>query len=60
LLYIYIYIYRPLKAEVINHYADGLLINLYTSLMPHSFYMTKPLTFFLSLILITSGGRFDL
>jgi len=37
--------YRPLKAELIIHYADGFLINLYTSLMSHSFYMTKPLTF---------------
>ena len=44
----YTYTYSPLKAELIVHYD-----NLYTCLMSHSFYMTKPFAFLSFIILIT-------
>jgi len=53
--------YRSLKVEMIAHYDWGFLITLYACLIPHSFYMTRPLKSHLSsIILIICGGRYNL
>jgi len=54
------HICRTLKAEVIVHYDWGFLITLYACLMWHALYMTQPFTLLSSLILIVSGGRYNL
>ena len=55
-----VYINRPLKAQLIVHNDSRFLITMYACLMSHTHYMNQPFTLLSSIILIISGGRYNL
>jgi len=55
-----VYTQRPLKVQLIVHYEKEFLITLYLCLSMHSTWHSQSPSFLSSIILITSGGRYNL